>query len=98
HNPTMSLDATGRIVVITGAAGGVGHAVTKAWIDAGAAVLAVDANERAHVELRSFVGDSPRLSTFVADLTTTAGAESMVRAATDAFGTPDTLIHLVGGF
>jgi NAD(P)-dependent dehydrogenase (short-subunit alcohol dehydrogenase family) len=38
----MNLDATGRIVIVTGGAGGVGSTVSKRWIDAGASVLVVD--------------------------------------------------------
>ena len=85
-----------RVVIITGAAGGVGRIVTKAWLDSGASVMAVDASDQAHESLRQFVGDSGRLQTHVADLTSEAGAQSMVTAC--KLGTPDTLVHLVGGF
>jgi NAD(P)-dependent dehydrogenase (short-subunit alcohol dehydrogenase family) len=88
----------GRVVIITGAAGGVGRVVTKAWIVSGAKVLAVDASERHHEELKTFVGPTDRLEVFAADLSTEAGATSMVVRAGKAFGLPDTLVHLVGGF
>ena len=91
--------AAGRIVVITGAAGGVGQIVTKRWLDAGASVLAVDAHNTGHQALQTFVGPTDRLATHVADLTTEPGARSIVDAARSAFGAdPDTLLHLVGGF
>jgi NAD(P)-dependent dehydrogenase (short-subunit alcohol dehydrogenase family) len=67
-------------------------------LDSGAKVLAVDASERHHEELRAFVGATDRLEVFSADLTTAEGAESMVVRAGAVFGLPDTLVHLVGGF
>jgi NAD(P)-dependent dehydrogenase (short-subunit alcohol dehydrogenase family) len=85
-----------RVVIITGAAGGVGRIVTKAWLDSGASVVAVDASDRAHESLREFVGYSDRLQTHVADLTTEEGARSMVSDC--RLGIPDALVHLVGGF
>ena len=87
-----------RVVVITGAAGGVGRVVTKAWLGSGAQVLAVDASDRHHEALREYVGETSNLVTAAADLSTEAGAASMVSRARDSFGVPDTLVHLVGGF
>lgn len=88
-----------RIVIITGAAGGVGRTVTHRWLEAGASVLAVDGSERGHEVLRAeWSGDSERLETLAVDLTTEEGAAAMVARAREAFGVPDTLIHLVGGF
>ncbi len=85
-------------MIITGAAGGVGRTVTRRWLEAGAKVLGVDASDRGHQELLAELGHGDRLRTLAADLTTAAGAQQMVSTARDAFGTPDTLIHLVGGF
>jgi NAD(P)-dependent dehydrogenase (short-subunit alcohol dehydrogenase family) len=78
-----------RIVIITGAAGGVGGVVVRKWLEAGARVLAVD---------RVSGEEAERLVWHRADLTNEPGARSMVEAAEMAFGTPDTLIHLAGGF
>lgn len=91
-------DGTRRIVIITGAAGGVGRSVTRAWLAAGATVLAVDATESGHDALALGVGETARFSTYVADLTTEAGANSMLAFCIETFGLPDTLVHLVGGF
>jgi NAD(P)-dependent dehydrogenase (short-subunit alcohol dehydrogenase family) len=87
-----------RVVIITGAAGGVGRAVTRAWLDTGACVLAVDATESGHDALSSGAGETDRLATYTADLTTEAGANSMLAYCIETFGLPDTLVHLVGGF
>lgn len=98
----MDLDATGRIVVITGGAGGVGSTVSRRWLDAGASVLVVDHRQvtiDAWLLENSRKSWTSRVATLATDVTTEAGARRMVDAAHDSFGKPpDTLIHLVGGF
>lgn len=95
-------DFSGRFVVITGGAGGVGQTVTRRWLDSGASVLVVDHRQSA---LDQWLSESRhdswdgRVATFATDVITEAGARAMVTRATGAFGrVPDTLIHLVGGF
>jgi len=98
----MNLDATGRCVIVTGGAGGVGSIVSKRWLDAGAAVVIVDQRQAAidawlsEFSQASWNGRAAGLAT---DVTTEAGARKMVTEARRTFGKPpDTLIHLVGGF
>ena len=98
----MNFDATGRIVIITGGAGGVGSVVSRRWLDAGASVLVVDHRQStidawlSHYQQAEWKG---RVATFATDVTTEAGAQGMVNEAQASFGNlPDTLIHLVGGF
>jgi len=83
-----------RIVIVTGAGGGVGAHVSRRWLDVGAKVVGVGSTEKS----LSSIGVHENLKTFVADLTTESGAEAMVAFARQEFGTPDTLIHTVGGF
>lgn len=95
-------ELSGRVVIITGGAGGVGSTVSKRWLDAGASVLVVDHRQATIDAWRAaFVDDSAtsRVASLATDVTTTEGATRMVTEATSAFGqSPDTLIHLVGGF
>jgi len=74
-------------VVITGAGGGLGTAVTKAFADAGATVIGV---ERVWHEKQAFV-------TISADLSTMEGCRAMVEQACE-HGPIEALVHLVGGF
>ncbi len=74
-------------VVITGAGGGLGIAVSKAFADSGATVIAVD---RAWREKQPYV-------TLSVDLTTPGGAGAMIEQASE-HGPIDALVHLVGGF
>ena len=98
----MTMDASGRIVIITGGAGGVGSTVSRRWLDAGACVLIVD-HRQATIDawLSNFSkGDwTGRVASLATDVTTESGAKGMVTQARSAFGQlPDTLIHMVGGF
>lgn len=83
-----------RIVVVTGAGGGVGQTVTRRWLEAGAKVIGIGSSP----EPLKALGEHERLATGVFDLTTSEGANGMVAFAQSRFGTPDTLIHTVGGF
>lgn len=98
----MSLDATGRIVIITGGAGGVGSTVSRRWLDAGASVLVADHRQAtidAWLSRLHEGGSTDRVATLATDVTTEAGANAIVNEAETSFGKPpDTLIHLVGGF
>lgn len=74
-------------VLITGANGGLGTAVSKAFQDSGATVIGVARNWPEPV---SFL-------TISADLTTAEGCDAMVEQALQ-HGPVDALVHLLGGF
>jgi NAD(P)-dependent dehydrogenase (short-subunit alcohol dehydrogenase family) len=74
-------------VLITGANGGLGTAVSKAFADSGAKVIGV---ARSWTETVPFV-------TLSADLTTAEGCDAMVAQAL-SHGPIDALVHLLGGF
>lgn len=83
---------TGKTVIVTGASGGLGASVTKAFLDAGATVVGV---------ARSIHQNDFAESTFHARQATIASLED-ARAIVDAviadFGKLDAVVHLVGGF
>lgn len=83
-----------RIVIVTGASGGIGKTVTERWLAAGARVVAI-ASSPSSLEA---LGSHERLATAAFDVTSEPGAQDVVKFARGAFGAPDTLIHLVGGF
>jgi NAD(P)-dependent dehydrogenase (short-subunit alcohol dehydrogenase family) len=80
---------TGRVVLITGASGGLGAAVTSAFLEAGSTVAAV-----------SHGGAAAPGGVFelAADLTQAEDAARAVEAVRTRFGRLDGLLHLVGGF
>jgi 3-hydroxybutyrate dehydrogenase len=75
-----------RRAIVTGAASGIGLAVTRALVDDGADVLAVDLEPDP---------DGPG-EPFAADLTTRAGNRAAVDRAVDAFGGLDTIVANAG--
>jgi NAD(P)-dependent dehydrogenase (short-subunit alcohol dehydrogenase family) len=80
------------IVLITGAKGGLGTAVTRACLDAGATVAGTSRS----------IADSDfadaRFAAFPADLGDGAAAARLVDAVIGRFGRIDALIHVAGGF
>jgi NAD(P)-dependent dehydrogenase (short-subunit alcohol dehydrogenase family) len=86
----LSLD--GKVVLISGANGGLGSAVTRAFLDAGAQVAGL-----APV-IRDTDFPSPRFAAVPADLTSLEASRTAAGAVLAKWGRIDALIHLVGGF
>ncbi len=83
----------GKGVVVTGAGGGIGGAVARAFAAAGASVYAVDVKEDALAELvPTLEGDGHR--SVAADLRDLAGHEPLLRRAQSEFGSLDVLAHV----
>jgi NAD(P)-dependent dehydrogenase (short-subunit alcohol dehydrogenase family) len=82
---------TGRSILITGATGGLGRAVVRAFLQEGALVAGT---------ARRWSGEDAvdGLLQVQADLTTPEGAEAAMRAVLEARGRLDAVVHLVGGF
>ena len=87
------------IVLVTGGAGNLGRAVTRAFLDRGARVVVpfykTDA-PGALDPLRTEFGD--QMNSFALDLTTERGAEQAVRQTIEWGGRLDAVAHLVGGY
>ena len=82
----------GKIVLVTGANGGLGTNVTQALLDAGATVVGVSRK----IKQSDFNGAA--FTALPAEITTAAGAKSMVEAVVAKFGRIDIVVHTVGGF
>jgi len=92
-------DFSEQVVIITGAAGALGSATTRAFHQAGGRVAIVDRN-RATAE-KVFGSDLPegeRVFYVTADLTSEASVAEMVKATVDYFGRVDVLVNIAGGF
>ena len=83
---------TGKIALITGAAGGLGTAVTQAFLQAGATVVGVSR----HIRADKF--QHPKFIALPADLSTLDAARQIVAGAIAQAGRVDALVHVMGGF
>lgn len=90
---------TGQCVLITGAGGALGRGVTRAMLDAGHAVVAVD---RSQLDPRVVTGGTPdagdRLEVLQGDALSPEFMESAVRRAEERFDGLGALIHLAGTY
>jgi NAD(P)-dependent dehydrogenase (short-subunit alcohol dehydrogenase family) len=93
---TIGREFTGRRYVVTGAASGMGLAVTHALTDAGASVFAVDRDEIGLANLREDHSASHLIETCVADLSVEADIEKYAGLAIAAFGEIDGLFNNAG--
>ena len=82
----------GTIALITGAKGGLGTSVTRAFLDAGAQVIGVSRS----IQAADF--PHPAFTALPANLADPAAVNAMVADAIDRFGRIDALVHVAGGF
>lgn len=82
----------GKVALITGASGGLGAPVTRAFLDAGASVIGVSRS----IQASDF--PHPAFTAMSAELTSGEAARSVADALAERFGRIDVLAHLVGGF
>jgi NAD(P)-dependent dehydrogenase (short-subunit alcohol dehydrogenase family) len=85
-------DVTGKVVVITGAKGGLGTFVTTSFLNAGARVAGVSRS----------IADSdfahPRFAGFPAELSSAEALNGVLDHALSAYGRVDALVHLMGAW
>jgi NAD(P)-dependent dehydrogenase (short-subunit alcohol dehydrogenase family) len=91
------MDFTGKVVVVTGAAGGIGQATARAFATAGARLVLVDRDAGAGAEIADALRRQDRDARFVAaDVTRSADVQGYVRAALDAYGRIDCFFNNAG--
>lgn len=87
----MDLGLKGKVALVTGAGGGIGHATARLLVEEGARVVGADL-EPNQVE---DIGASDVIIPFQTDLSTPTGPSDAVEATMDAFGQIDILINNV---
>jgi NAD(P)-dependent dehydrogenase (short-subunit alcohol dehydrogenase family) len=88
------MDLKGKVGVVTGAASGIGEAIVRLFVEAGARVVAVDSDPRlpeVHASLSADV-----LRCVVGDVAREETAAAYTRAALDAFGRVDVMVNNAG--
>ncbi|OZE81203.1 oxidoreductase [Rhodococcus sp. 15-649-2-2] len=87
----------GKVVLITGAAQGIGEFVARRIGAEGGALILADRSELVESLTEEFRQDGVEATPVIADLETWKGASSVVDAALTAHGRVDVSIHVVGG-
>lgn len=83
---------SGQVALITGANGGLGSHVTRAFLESGRTVAGTSRN----IEQSDFA--HPAFTAIGADILTARGAGQLVEQVMARFGKLDVLVHTVGGF
>ena len=86
-----------KVVIVTGAAQGIGRGVALGVAAEGGSVLAVDRSDLVHEVVAEIAAAGGTAAAFQADLETFAGAQAMAAEALAKFKRIDVLINNVGG-
>jgi NAD(P)-dependent dehydrogenase (short-subunit alcohol dehydrogenase family) len=86
------MDMRNKVVVITGAKGGLGNFVTQAFLDAGASVVGVSRS------IRDSDFAHPSFAAVPAELSSGEAARALVQTVMDRSRRMDAVIHLMGAF
>jgi len=86
------MNLTNKVALITGANGGLGMAVTKAFLDAGAQIAGVSP------KIQDSDFGHPNFKAFPAQIASGESARAVCSAVVAKFGRIDILVHLVGAF
>ena len=81
----------GKVTLVTGAAGGMGEAITRTLVEAGARVVACDRAAESLRELAGTLGDS--VADVAGDITDQEVVRRMVATAVDRFGRLDAAVN-----
>jgi NAD(P)-dependent dehydrogenase (short-subunit alcohol dehydrogenase family) len=82
----------GKVVLVTGANGGLGTYVTQAFLDAGATVIGTSRK----IQQSDF--NNPNFTALPAEISTREGAKNLVDEVVVRFRKLDVVAHTVGGF
>ena len=92
----MSIDLSERVIVVTGAAGGIGSAVVRALLSDGASVVAADVSQTSLsvlVQDLETVGHSKRLLDVETDVSDSEACARLIEETVARFGRIDGLVN-----
>jgi len=89
---------TNRIVVITGAAGGIGRALTSRFLNEGAKIVAVDITQEAADKLAHDFASPDNIFTVVGDISSEESSNNLFKEVQQKWGGADVLVNNAGWF
>ncbi|KIW98241.1 uncharacterized protein Z519_01825 [Cladophialophora bantiana CBS 173.52] len=92
----MNISLGSKVAIITGAASGLGKAIAKAFLHAGAKVVACDINASMLEECHKELSPLGALHKVVADISLHESAPHLIKEAVDNYGKLDILVNNAG--
>lgn len=86
----------GKVVVITGAAGGIGRALAKAYAEQGSTVIVTDKTDEVQLVAKQLQTEGYDVHSYICDLTVPAEIENMFQEIGKTFRRVDVLINNAG--
>ncbi len=90
------MDLNGKVVVVTGGSMGIGEAIAKEFVDAGASAVLSSRDVKRSEEARSRIGRVERTLAVACDVRKRADLEALLKAALDRFGRVDVWVNNAG--
>ncbi|MEO9230744.1 MAG: SDR family NAD(P)-dependent oxidoreductase [Devosia sp.] len=84
---------TGRVAIVTGAAGGIGLGITRTLARRGARVVAVDCSSAVHEAAAALAREGCEVSGWQLDVTQEEGVRELIAAASKSYGRLDILVN-----
>jgi NAD(P)-dependent dehydrogenase (short-subunit alcohol dehydrogenase family) len=95
----MEINFQGKVVLVTGGTGGLGHGVSQAFLSEGATVIATYRDPKEFAALQAAAGDRfQNLQGAQTDVTKDSSAAALVQDLILKHGRLDVVIHTVGGY
>lgn len=92
------MNFTNKVVVLTGAAGGIGSAIARRFLAEGAKVCATDISDSVLAKLREELNSPAQLLTLAADISKEEDCQRLADQVRQRWGTADVLINNAGWF
>jgi short-subunit dehydrogenase len=90
------MNLEGKVVVVTGGSMGIGEAIAKEFVDAGASVVLTSRDIKRAEEARARIGQVERTLAVTCDVRKRADLEALLKAALDRFGRVDVWVNNAG--